>query len=124
MYSLYSRIENATNPYQGAYKKVLCVCSAGILRSPTAAMVLTQKPFGYNTRAAGIEETYALIIVDKVLLAWADEIICMTKEQQLRLCEMTTKPVYCLDIEDNFEYRNPRLIKKIRKECKKIFLNE
>lgn len=24
---------NAANPYQGNYKKVLCVCSAGLLRS-------------------------------------------------------------------------------------------
>ncbi len=35
-----NRWGNIDNPYQGSAKKVLCVCSAGMLRSPTAANVL------------------------------------------------------------------------------------
>ena len=38
------------NPYQGSDTKVLFVCSAGILRSATAARIYAKK---YNTRAAG-----------------------------------------------------------------------
>ena len=51
---LMNRIANSTNPFQKDYKRVLCVCSAGLLRSPTAAYVLSQAPYNYNTRAAGL----------------------------------------------------------------------
>jgi len=76
-----NRLFNSKNPYQGEEKKVLCVCSAGLLRSPTTATVL-EREFGYNTRAAGIDEGHALIPVDVVLLHWADEIVCMDEMQQ------------------------------------------
>lgn len=112
-----NRMYNANNPYQGPYKKVLCVCSAGLLRSPTAALVLSQKPYNFNTRAAGIE-SYALIKVDDVLLHWADEIVCMTKEQEQQIRRETDKPIICLEIEDNYEYRNPTLIRKIKAKYK------
>jgi predicted protein tyrosine phosphatase len=120
-YSLASRIANASNPHQGSYKKVLCVCSAGILRSPTAAMVLTQPPFNFNTRAAGIESTFALILIDNILLEWADEIVCMTLDQQERLKRVTIKPIHCYEIEDNFNYRDPDLIQMIVEKSKEIF---
>jgi predicted protein tyrosine phosphatase len=74
--SYMNRMGNINNFYQGDFKKVLCVCSAGLLRSPTAAKVLAEK-FDYNTRAAGIVEEYALIPVDDVLLSWADEVVFM-----------------------------------------------
>lgn len=35
----------ARNSYQGDYRKVLCVCAGGRLRSPTAAVVLSQAPY-------------------------------------------------------------------------------
>lgn len=114
--STMNRIVNSGNMYQGSYKRVLCVCSAGLLRSPTTAVVLCQEPYNYNTRAAGIDEDFALIPVDSVLLAWAEEIICMTEEQRVRLEQMVKgkKPVICLKIPDNFEYRNDELMKMIR----------
>lgn len=116
---LMNRLGNAGNRFQGEYKKVLCVCSAGLLRSPTTALLLSQEPYNYNTRAAGIEETYALIPVDRVLLSWADEIVCMTKEQKVRLEESLKKygydvPVIALEVPDCYEYRNPKLMKLIR----------
>jgi len=63
--SLRNRIHNSSNPYQGKFKRVLCVCSAGLLRSPTTAFVLSQEPYNYNTRAAGIVDDYALVPVDE-----------------------------------------------------------
>lgn len=110
----HNRIHNASNPYQGKYKKVLAVCSAGLLRSPTAALVLSQKPFNFNTRAAGLDKGFALIPVDEVLIAWADEIVCMDAYQQKVLKEQTTKPVYNLNIGDSFEYRHPELMRMIK----------
>ena len=57
---LMNRLANSSNRYQGEYKRVLCVCSAGLLRSPTAALVLSQEPYNFNTRAAGLDEAFAL----------------------------------------------------------------
>lgn len=106
-----NRLYTAQNPYQGESKRVLCVCSAGLLRSPTAALVLSQPPFNYNTRAAGAH-SYALVRVDKVLIRWAQEIVCMQSEHAdalLRFDEPVA-PVVVLDIPDNFSYRDPTLM--------------
>lgn len=110
-----NRIWNSSNLFQGRYKKVLCVCSAGLLRSPTTALVLSCDPYNYNTRACGLEVGYALIPIDEVLLYWADEIVCMTQDQKERLAAMTNKPIVCLDIPDTFAYRDKKLVKLIRK---------
>jgi predicted protein tyrosine phosphatase len=74
-----NRMANAKNPFQGDAKKVLCVCSAGLLRSPTAANVLNRE-FYYNTRAVGHTQEYALIHVEEVHLYWADEVVCVNKD--------------------------------------------
>lgn len=116
---LMNRLANSSNQFQGKYKRVLCVCSAGLLRSPTTAVVLSQDPYNFNTRAAGLEASFALIPVDRVLLEWAQEIVCMTEEQKVVLATKlmalgkTTK-VVALNIEDSFEYRNPELIQLIK----------
>lgn len=118
-----NRLYNARNPAQGDHKKVLCVCSAGLLRSPTAAVVLSQPPFNFNTRAAGIEESYALVPVDTVLLKWADEIVCMTDqhadmlEVKMEACGSTAM-LHVLDIPDNFMYRDPELMGLIAERYK------
>lgn len=104
-----NRIGNVANPFQGTHKRVLCVCSAGLLRSPTAAEVLSKGPFNFNTRAAGLSEEFALVVVDDVLLAWADEVVCMEMSQVATLLEMGAKQVVCLGIEDNFPFRDARL---------------
>ena len=113
---LMNRLANSTNPYQGNYKKVLCVCSAGLLRSPTAAFVLSQEPYNFNTRAAGLVKDFALVPVDRVLLHWADEIVCMNTEQASEIRDMLDeeKPVIALKIEDSYRYRDPQLIEAIK----------
>jgi predicted protein tyrosine phosphatase len=116
---LMNRLANASNRWQGKNKKVLCVCSAGLLRSPTAAFVLSQEPFNFNTRAAGLTKEFALIPVDEVLLEWADEIVCMDQKQELLLKSITTKPIICLGIPDNFAYRDPKLIELIKENYNK-----
>lgn len=106
-----NRIWNIKNPYQGDAKKVLCVCSAGLLRSPTAANVLHQTA-GFNTRAAGVSLDHALIPVDEVLLAWADEIVVMQREHAEALNALfgvDIKDVTILDIPDNFSWEDPQL---------------
>jgi len=121
--SFMNRLANSSNPFQGTTKKVLCVCSAGLLRSPTTAVVLSQEPYNFNTRAAGLTTEFALIPVDNVLLQWADEIVCMDQYQKSVLEEKLTKlsiqtPVVCLDIPDSFAYRDPTLVKLIKENYK------
>jgi predicted protein tyrosine phosphatase len=119
----------AQNPYQGKYKRILCVCSGGILRSPTAAFVLSQEPYNANTRAAGTH-TYALIQVDPVLCAWADEIVCMESEHQrfIEKLDVSIQAYYpkhklpriiCLGIPDIYAYRDPELIARIKRSYEK-----
>lgn len=112
-----------SNRFQGDYKRVLTVCSAGILRSATAAHTLCQKPFNFNTRNVGTAP-YALIPLTEDLIQWADEIVCMESEHKIHVklkmeeWGYTNKPVFVLGIEDIYEYRNPTLIKLIKERYK------
>lgn len=112
--SLMNRLANCKNPFQGNFKKVLCVCSAGLLRSPTAALVLASEPFNFNTRAVGAVPEFALVPLDKVQLEWADEIVVMESKMADAIVKVTNKPVKCLEIQDNFRYRDPELIRLIK----------
>lgn len=120
-----NRLFNSQNPYQGKEKKVLCVCSAGLLRSPTLATVL-EREHGYNTRAAGIDIGHALVPVDVILLHWADEIVCMDNHQAAEIEAMMDRfkeknahlgidlhetPIYVLDIPDSYARMDPELQK-------------
>lgn len=115
-----SRIGNASNAHQGDYKKVLCVCSGGLLRSPTAALVLAQEPYGYNTRSCGTCADYALNMIEDVLIHWADEIVVMEEVHAGTVREMMSdfdqKPIVCLDITDSYSYRDATLIELIKEK--------
>lgn len=120
----FNRIHNSSNPAQGREKRVLALCSAGLLRSPTAAWVLSNAPYNYNTRAAGIDPEYALVPVDEVLINWADEIICVhpsiEKALQYRAgkedWDLTGKIVVVLNIPDHYCRRDSRLVAHIEKQ--------
>lgn len=108
---------NCKNPYQGGDKRVLCVCSAGLLRSPTVARIL-EGMGGFNTRACGVHD-YALIEINEVLLTWAEWIIFAEQGhfdslpphlQDIAL----TKKVSILDIPDNFGYMDEVLVNIIK----------
>jgi predicted protein tyrosine phosphatase len=107
-----------SNRFQGDYKRVLTVCSANMLRSPTIAHVLSAEPYNFNTRSAGTE-SYALIPVTEDLLMWADEVVCADTEHAMwvrnKMMEcMLDKPIVDLQIPDHYEYRNPELIEMIK----------
>jgi predicted protein tyrosine phosphatase len=118
-----NRLWNAKNPFQGSSKKVLCVCSAGLLRSPTLAWVLSNEPFNFNVRAAGSSRAFALIPVDDVLLEWADLVVFVNQENEDEVNEhfpedMKDKDFLTLDIPDNFQFRDPTLVKIIEAQVK------
>ena len=115
------RIGNASNKYQGKYKRVLAVCSGGLLRSPSIAHTLAGDPYNYNTRSVGTDPDYALNLIDQVMLEWADEIVCADTEhevavrRQLADIGITRKPVVCLKLPDIYPYRDRKLVHLIKK---------
>jgi predicted protein tyrosine phosphatase len=115
-----NKLGNCHNVYQGTEKRVLCVCSAGLLRSPTMARVLAET-YNYNTRAAGITEEYALIDVNDVLIEWADEIVVAEDSMGVEIMKRfpsVTKYI-SLDLPDIYERMNPRLVKLIKERYEK-----
>lgn len=125
--SNYNRLANCHNRFQDtlAFPRTLCLCSAGMLRSPTIAFVLSNPPYNRNTRAAGVAAEYALVPVDSVLIEWADEIVCAEKCHNAALIDLLKekedKPaVYCLDIPDSHKFRDPRLIKAIQAALERV----
>jgi len=117
-----NQLTAARTEYQGDTHKVLCICSAGVLRSPTAARVLQEK-FGYNTRAAGMEAEYAIIPISEALLAWCDEIVCFQLDHMMALdnikdrlpfdTEYLTDMIKLINIDDDYNYMNEDLVQMI-----------
>lgn len=124
-----NRLSNSSNKYQGDRPKILCCCSAGLLRSPTAAALLSSEPYNYNTRAVGIATEYALIPIDSVLVNWADYIVVMDQGQKDLVEGMIEdnqfiedKSVLNLDIPDNYRYMDPELVKELKAAFERIGL--
>ena len=110
-----NQIGNVNNPFQGSAKKVLCVCSAGLLRSPTLANVL-HRELGYNTRAVGTSQEYALTPITEAHVAWADEIVFVDDgckvyldKEDWELIEEWGVKVVTLDVEDKYDYNEKEL---------------
>jgi len=110
------------NPYQGDDKKVLFVCSMGILRSATASRIYAKK---YNTRSAGSWGD-ALIPLTPILIAWANEIVFVNKENYNNACSEFGKDVFIetptkvLDIPDEYPHMHPELIKEFEQQYEPI----
>lgn len=109
-----------SNPYQGNDERVLFVCSAGILRSATAARIYARK---YNTRAAG-SKPYALIPVTQELVLWADRIVFVNPEnrwdveKKFDLDDLASNGtiIQTLDIPDNYDHMHPQLIQHFKEQ--------
>lgn len=118
------------NPYQGTDKRLLFVCSAGLLRSATGANLYAKK--GYNTRNCGTHK-YALIPLSANLIAWADKIIFVNEENRITAertfhgtgyVEPMLKKSVVLNIPDDYEYNNPSLIKDFEEQLGVCFDGE
>lgn len=110
-----NQLANVGNRFQTEAKKVVVVCSAGLLRSPTAANVLHTK-FGFNTRAVGADKEFALIPLTQALIWWADEIVFVNHDAFLLLdeeekdeIESVAVKVIILNIEDDFDWMDANL---------------
>lgn len=103
------------NPFQGEDLKLLFVCSAGILRSATAANLFAKK--GYNTRSCGTH-AYALVPLSKNLIYWADKIVFVNGENYRYATnsfkeesDLLYAKSFVLNIQDCFQYNDPELIR-------------
>lgn len=112
------------NPYQGTDKKVLFVCSMGILRSATGARLYAPK---YNTRTAGSWPD-ALVPITPILIAWADEIVFVNKENYSHVVReldgeafhFVDKKSKVLSIPDQYPHMHPELIKAFKEQYEDI----
>lgn len=113
-----NQMANAKNVWQNDAKRVLCVCSAGLLRSPTLAEYLN-KAYGHNTRACGTSQEFALIPISEALVHWADEVVFVNQENYDDVKDtpiLKTKLIKVLDLPDEFERNDPALIKAIKEQ--------
>jgi predicted protein tyrosine phosphatase len=126
-----NRMSNLNNEYQKSnwYPRTLVLCSAGLLRSPTTAWILSNPPYSRNTRAIGVNREYALIPVDQALLNWADEIVCMEDDHHLALLDYAKSleinpedlgKIYVLNVPDSFAYRDPKLVERIQSALERV----
>jgi predicted protein tyrosine phosphatase len=93
--------------------KVLFVCDANRLRSPTAEAIFAGRPH-LDVKSAGLAKQ-ATVPVSIALLEWADLIFVMEKRHrniiQSRFKEIyQRKRIICLYIPDDFEFMDPELI--------------
>lgn len=105
----------AGNQYQTDVKKVLCVCAAGVLRSPTLSFVLHRK-LGFNTRAVGSDIDWALIPISQALITWADEIVFVDMKsfenldkESLDFIKVIGRECTILNIPDNYDFGDKTL---------------
>jgi len=109
------------NPFQGNDKKIVFVCSMGILRSATGARLYASK---YNTRTAGTWPD-ALVPLTPLLIAWADELVFVNKSNYEHVLKCVpdlndlTK-VKVLNIPDTYEHMHPELIKAFEEQYERI----
>lgn len=119
------------NPYQGGDKKVLFVCSMGILRSATGSRIYGAR---YNTRCAGTYEE-ALIQISVPLLTWANEVVFVHQENYDQAIKFLKNLGYVegveelsaksrvLHIPDNFEHMHPEIIKAYNEQYEPVSNN-
>jgi len=122
----FNRLHNMKNPNQGKAKKVLCVCSAGLLRSPTLAWILSNEPFNYNTRAVGTSSEYAPIVLDEVTLQWADAVVFVDEDNhhiaRYEFAELIDNmECHVLKIPDVYQFKHPKLVEAATQQLKEAF---
>ena len=111
------------NPYQGPDKRVVFVCSMGILRSATAARLYAHK---HNTRAAGTDSD-ALVQLSPTLVAWADEIVFVNDYNYQKFKHsmddwdlFNSLNIRVLDIPDVYEHMHPKMVEEFHKQYEDI----
>ena len=93
--------------------KLLFVCDANRMRSPTAQRIFSEDP-AFEVQSAGLFRD-ATISVTRGLLEWADIIFVMEKRQRNVIHKKfkdlyQTKKIICLHIPDEYEFMQAELV--------------
>jgi predicted protein tyrosine phosphatase len=93
--------------------KILFVCTANKLRSPTAQEVFSRRA-DLEVRSAGLDPQ-APSYLDEEMIAWADKIYVMEDHHRDKIRKkyskvLARKPVITLGIPDEYEFMQPELI--------------
>lgn len=93
--------------------KVLFVCTANKLRSPTAEAVFASHP-GLEVRSAGLDAAAPRPLTAE-LLAWADRLLVMERRHRELIrkryrAALGSRPVIVLGIPDEFEFMQEELV--------------
>lgn len=131
-YQIFSNNCPYNHSCQGPSKRLLFVCTAGLLRSPTCAAEGAKR--GYNTRSCGSSVSIALIPISEQLIKWADKIIFMLDENEDKVlkylkstnnlelyAEVCSKSII-FGIEDSYNYGEEGLINIINRKFDKYEL--
>jgi predicted protein tyrosine phosphatase len=97
--------------------KLLFVCSANRLRSPTAEKLFEHSQ-QYQARSRGVAKG-ARVRLTAADIGWADLIVCMDKEHSNRLLhkfrkKLAEKRMVTLFIPDEYEFMQPELVTEVR----------
>lgn len=103
----------ATGPGGHRVKRVLFLCGKNRLRSPTAEQIFAARP-DLDVTSAGLSQD-ADIPVTPELLIWAEIVFVMERVHRQKLSarfqrHLKGKKVICLDIPDDYEFMDPKLI--------------
>ncbi|MDX0174518.1 protein tyrosine phosphatase [Sinorhizobium meliloti] len=93
--------------------KVLFVCTANRLRSPTAEAVFAGHP-GLEVRSGGLDGACPRPLTDE-LVAWADRLFVMEQRHREKIRKrfrqaLGDKPIVVLGIPDDYEFMQPELV--------------
>jgi predicted protein tyrosine phosphatase len=94
-------------------RKVLFVCTANRLRSPTAVAVFADYP-GLEVRSAGLDAACPRPLTAE-LVAWADRLFVMEQRHRKALRhrfreQLGDTPLIVLGIPDEYEFMQPELV--------------
>ena len=103
--------------------RILFLCARNRLRSPTAEHVFAGRP-GIETDSAGVNRD-AEVPVSAEHLSWADVVVVMERRHEAKLRRdfgqlLKNKRVVCLDIPDDYEYREPALVALLEQRAKRF----
>ena len=113
---------------QGNDLRVVFVCSAGLLRSPSAARIAGE--YGINARSAGSHLHYALTPLSANLIKWAHWVVFMNSENKFEiaqkildtdLLELMRDKSIVWNIEDTYNYMEESLEWILRKKIEETF---
>jgi len=114
------------NISQGLQRKIVFVCSVGMLRSPTAAVIGSK--LGLNARSCG-SSTLALIPLSANLIRWADWIVFMKYEnykqskktfQETEFQDDLEEKSLAWDVPDIYNYMDDGLVYILETQIKEL----